>query len=426
MNYILNSENRLPYIFNWSNRTQYNITLAILSYTIDTFKTELQNKLNLITGLSFQVSTSVSGSINRLNIINDNNTFKIISGNNIIAEYLGIDNITPSYFTKITSSTKTPKFIQILNENNNVMTIQITRDFTYTLPNQIYSSIDKLMEIIIIGMNSTIIAQNYSYSITNNIISFLSPNNPIILYFANPNMYKLAKLLGFYTTNTLDYLNTINANQSHYLSYQLSDLSFDLGYTLKISEIELTYISLDNNIYNIDSRNNTFKFIIKNNNIETNYTLILIDGIYTVQDYIEKLNAYFNTNNLSVAASYNILNQKISIICTNNILIKYIDNLYINKLLGFNNNSNRTFINALTSDYVVNFSKKKIFFLDCNTQFGKKEYANRFLVEIGQPLRLPIKYNWNETITKLDVSLKDEFNEPINIQQNWVAILNLI
>jgi hypothetical protein len=426
MNYILNSENRLPYIFKWSNRTQYNITLAILSYTIDTFKTELQNKLNLTTGLSFQVTTSISGSINRLNIINDNNTFKIISGNNIIADYLGIDNITPTYFSKIISSTKTPNFIQILNENNNIMTIQITRDFTYTLPNQIYSSIDKLMDMIIIGMNSTIIAQNYSYSMNNNIISFISPTNPIILYFANQSMYKLAKVLGFYTTNTLDYINTINANDSHCLSYQLSDISFDLGYTLKISEIELKYISLDNNIYNIDSRNNTFKFIIKNNNIETNYTVILIDGIYTVHDYIEKLNAYFNTNTLAVTASYNILNQKISITCSNNLTIKYIDNIYTNKLLGFNNNSNRQFITVLSSDYVVNFSKKKIFFLDCNTQFGKKENTKRFLVEIGQPLRPTIKYNWNETITKLDFSLKDEFNEPINIQQNWVAILNLI
>jgi hypothetical protein len=426
MNYIVNTENRLPYKFKWFNRTEYIIPIATIGYSLETFKTELANKLNLITGLTFVVTSNVIGSITKINIMNENNLFKLFLGNSgsgIIAEYIGFDAFTPNYYTKIISSTKNPKFTQILNENNNTIVIQVIRELTYTLPIQIYSSIEKLMDMIYTGMNSTISGQNYSYSINNNIITFNSPNNPIILCFGEIEMFKLAKLLGFFSTNSTDYSSTVVGNKPYYLAYQLSDISFDLGTTFTITQIELNYISIDNLIYNINSRNNIFKFILKNTttNVETTYSLSLLEGIYTPQDYIEKLNFQFISNSLSVTASYSVINQKISITCSLNFTIKYIDNTYTNKLLGLNNNSNRTFATVLTSDYVVNFEKNKIVFMEFNNDPTK-----RFFIEIEQMSKLPIILNWNNTISKLDISLKDEFGDPMNIQGNWIAILNFI
>ena len=426
MNYIVNTENRLPYKFKWFNRTEYIIPIATLGYSLDTFKTELSTKLNLITGLTFQVTSNVIGSITKINIVNDNNQFKLFLGNSgmdIIAEYMGFDAITPNYYTKMVSSTKNPKFIQILNDNNNKMIIQVIREFAYTLPVQIYSSIEKLMDMINSGMNSTISGQNYSYSINNNIITFNSPNNPIMLCFGQIEMFKLAKVLGFFSTNSTDYSSTLVANKPYYLAYQLSDISFDLGRTFIITQIELNYISIDNLIYNINSRNNIFKFILKNTttNVETTYSLSISEGLYTPQDYIEKLNFQFISNSLSVTASYSIINQKISITCSINFSMKYIDNSYTNKLLGLNNNSNRTFATVLTSDYLVNFEKNKLVFVEFNNDATK-----RFFIEIEQISRLPVTLNWNNTISKLDISLKDEYGEPINIQGNWIAILNFI
>ena len=51
-----------------------------------------------------------------------------------------------------------------LNDNNNKMVIQVIREFAYTLPVQMYSSIEKLMDMINSGMNSTISGQNYGAS----------------------------------------------------------------------------------------------------------------------------------------------------------------------------------------------------------------------------------------------------------------------
>jgi hypothetical protein len=34
--------------------------------------------------------------------------------------------------------------------------------------------------------------------------------------------------------------------------------------------------------------------------------------------------------------------------------------------------------------------------------------------------------NWNHTISKLDISLKDQYGDPINIQGNWISILNFV
>jgi hypothetical protein len=389
-------------------------------YTIETFKTQLATKLNLITGLTFVVSSNVIANITKINIYSENNLFKIILGTSVIADYLGYDAITPVNFTKMISSTKNPIFTTALIDTNNTIVIQIIRDFSYILPIQIYSNIDQLMEIIKTGMNLAITSQNYSYSISNNIITFTSPNNPIIISFGEPDVYKLAKLIGFYPTNTTDYSSTIIGNNAYYLGYQLSDISIDLITIYKFTQVELKYISIDNNIYNIDSRNNTFKFIIKNTstNVETSYSLTIIDGTYSPQDYIEKINAQFISNSLSITSSFNTLNQKISFTCSGNFTMKYIDSIYTNKLLGFNNNVTRSFTNVLSSDYVVNFSKKKLIFIDCNN--------NKFLVEIGQPSKLPISLNWTDTISKLDIILKDEYDEPINIVSNWIAIFNFI
>lgn len=426
MNYIINTENRLPYTFKWSNRTQYNISLATIKYSLETFKNELISKLNSITQLTFQVSSIINGSITKINIINDNNLFKILLGNNgseIISEYLGNETITPNYYTKIFSSTKNPNFTNILNENNNTMIIQVIREFSYTLPNNIYSSIHKLMDVISMGMNSTISNQNYSYAINNNIITFNSPNNPIILYFGEIEMYKLAKLLGFYTTNSNDYSISLVANKPYYLAYQLSDVSFDLESIFTITQIELTHFSIDNLIYNITNRNNIFKFILKNTdtNVETTYSLLLLEGIYSPQDYINTLNFQFITNSLSVSASYSIITKKITFTCSLNFIMKYIDNIYTNRLLGFNNDSNRLFTSTLTSDYVVNFKNNNIVFIELNNDQNK-----RFLVDVEQTSKLPINLNWNNTISKLDISLKDVYGDPINIQGNWTAIINLI
>lgn len=426
MNYIVNTENRLPYKFKWFNRTEYIIPIATIGYSLETFKIELATKLNLITGLTFQVTSNIIGSITKINIINENNLFKLFLGNSgsgIIAEYIGIDAITPNYYTQMFSSTKNPKFIEILNDNNNKIVIQVIREFEYTLPVQIYSSIEKLMDMINTGMNSTISGQNYSYSINNNRITFNSPNNPIILCFGQIEMFKLAKVLGFFSTNSTDYSSVVLGNKPYYLSYQLSDISFDLGTIFKITQIELKYISIEHLIYNINSRNNIFIFILKNTttNVETTYSLSLLEGIYTPQDYIEKLNFQFISNSLSVTASYSIINQKISITCSGNFTMKYIDNSYTNKLLGLNNNSNRVFTTVLTSDYLVNFEKNKLVFIEFNNDATK-----RFLLEIEQISKLPIILNWNNTISKLDISLKDEYGDPINIQGNWIAILNFI
>ena len=319
MIYIANSEDRLPYIFKWSNRTQYNITLTNGVYTLETFKTQLATKLNSITGLIFVVSSNVIANITKINIYNENNSFKILlgnSGSNVIADYLGYDAITPINFTKMISSTKNPIFTTTLIDNNNTIVIQTIRDFSYTLPIQIYSSIEQIMEIIKAGMNLAISTQNYSYSISNNIITFTSPNNPIIIFFGQPDSYKLAKLIGYYPTNTSDYLSTIIGNTPYYLAYQLSDISIDITKTYTFTQVELKYISIDNVIYNIDSRNNTFKFIIKNTstNVETSYSLTIMDGTYSPQDYIEKINAQFISNSLSITSSYNTLNQKITFI----------------------------------------------------------------------------------------------------------------
>lgn len=426
MNYIVNTENRLPYKFKWFNRTEYIIPIAIISYSLESFKTELTTKLNLITGLTFQVTSNVIGSITKINIINENNLFKLFLGNSgtgIIAEYIGFDAITTNYYTKMVSSTKNPKFTQILNDNNNKMIIQVIREFAYTLPVQMYTSIEKLMDMINSGMNSTISGQNYSYAINNNIITFNSPNNPIILSFGQIEMFKLSKILGFFSTNSNDYSSTLVANKAYYLAYQLSDISFDLGTTLKITQIELKYISIDNLIYNVSSRNNIFKFILKNTNtnVETTYSLSLLEGIYTPQDYVDKLNLQFTANSLSATASYSIITQKISITCSGNFTMKYIDNIYTNKLLGLNNNSNRTFTTVLTSDFLINFQKKKIVYVELNNDATK-----RFFVEIEEISKLPIILNWNNTISKLDISLIDEYGDPINIQGNWIAILNFI
>jgi hypothetical protein len=425
MNFIAHTENRLPYIFKWSNRTQYSIALSNGVYILETFIIELQNKLNLITGVIFKVSSQIIGNITKINIYNENNIFKILLGDptsNVIVDYLGYDNNTPNYFTKMTSSIKNPNFTIALIDNNNTINIQIIRDFIYTLPVQIYSSIEQLMEVINTGMNSIISNQNYSYSISNNnIISFISPNNPILILYGNIEIYNLAKILGFFNTDTNDYSSTIIANIPYNLSYQLSNVSFDIGNTLTIKQIELKYISIDNIIYNINSRNNIFKFIIKNTNtnVETTYSIKIIEGIYTPVDYVQKINMEFISNSLSITASFNNINQKISFTCSGGFTIKYLDNYYTNKLLAFNTNTNRTFTTILTSDYMVNFEKNKIIFMEFN-----KEVSKSFFIEIEQVSKLPIILNWNTTISKLYISLKDEYGDPINIQRNWIAILH--
>ena len=94
MNFIANSDNRLPYIFKWSNNTQYSIVLSNGVYVLETFITELQNKLNLITGLIFAVSSQIIGNTTKIIIYNEKNIFKIFLGDpgrNVIADYLGYD-----------------------------------------------------------------------------------------------------------------------------------------------------------------------------------------------------------------------------------------------------------------------------------------------------------------------------------------------